>query len=68
MSDTEKNAFDDVEKGDAFGGPIAVDVGTYSGVPDAAAPSDGVYAKFDHYNRKLERKLGIETVSRAVFG
>lgn len=59
MSDIEKNGYD--EK-DAFEGPSAVDAGVYSGVHETATPRDGLYAKFDHYNRKLERKLGIETV------
>jgi hypothetical protein len=36
------------------------------GKHDAGAPSTGVWAKFDYYNRKLEHKMGIETVSVVV--
>ncbi len=61
MSVSDKNEYD-MEKGDALEGPPAVDGGVYTGVHESAVPGDGIYAKFDYYNRKLERKLGIETV------
>ena len=58
----------DIEKGsDPYEGPTAVDPGVYSGDHDEAKPTDGMWAKFDHYNRKLERKIGIETV-RVLLG
>ncbi|RSH85193.1 hypothetical protein EHS25_005000 [Saitozyma podzolica] len=61
----DKQAYD-VEKGaaavpNAYEGPPAVDPGVYMGKHDAGAPSTGVWAKFDYYNRKLEHKMGIET-------
>ena len=63
MSTSSKTPID-VEKGsDPYEGPVAVDPGVYSGEHDAAKPVDGMWAKFDYYNRKLERKIGIETVS-----
>lgn len=64
MSDIEKNDHDTkgVASAYALEGPSAVDPGVYSGVHESAAPADGVYAKFDYYNRKLERKMGVETV------
>ncbi len=62
MSDIEKYGYD--EKGGALEGPSAVDSGVYTGVHDSAVPGDGWYARFDTANRKLERKMGIESVSR----
>jgi hypothetical protein len=47
----------------ALEGPPAVDPGVYSGIHEEADPQ-GVWGKMDRYNRKLERKLGMETVSR----
>ena len=67
MSDSEMKTFDDVEKGDVLEVPNEVDKSVHSDVHDIAAPGQGVYAKFGHYNQKLEKKLGIETVSRVVF-
>ena len=55
-SDIEKNV-------DALEGSSAVDPGVYSGVHDVAHPEDGTWAKFNAFNRKLERKMGIESVS-----
>jgi hypothetical protein len=53
----------DAEKGMSppLEGAPAVDPGLYNGEHDEANPT-GTWAKFDGYNRKLERKLGIETV------
>ena len=55
----------DVEKAlsDPLEGPIAVDPGVYAGEEAEANSASGMWADFDRYNRKLERKLGIETVS-----
>ena len=65
MSDIEKNDYDTkgVTSAYALEGPSSVDPGVYSGIHDSAAPTDGRWAKFNYYNRKLETKMGIETVS-----
>lgn len=39
----------------------AIDPGVYSGKHDFATANDGAWAKFDAWNRRLERKMGIET-------
>ncbi|ORX41128.1 cytosine-purine permease [Kockovaella imperatae] len=52
----------DVEKGlDPLAGVAVADPGVYAGEHDSALPSDGAWARFDAYNKKLERKLGIES-------
>ena len=59
----------DIEKGaNALEGSSTVDPGVYSGEHDEAHPEDGMWAKFNSYNRKLERKLGVESVRISPIG
>ncbi|WVQ86056.1 hypothetical protein IAT38_008224 [Cryptococcus sp. DSM 104549] len=58
MSDIEKGLEPaDTKSMDPYEGPAAIDPGVYEGKP----AGNGVWAKFDRVNRKLEHKLGIES-------
>lgn len=44
-------------------GAGVVDPGTFNGVHGAVAPGESIWSKFNYWNTKLEKKLGIESVS-----
>lgn len=63
MSDIEKAVKpDDPKDSDSYEGLPSVDSGVYSGKQSVGEPSSR-WVKFDELNRKLEHKMGIESVS-----
>lgn len=64
MSDIEKGLqpLDAPKVSDSYEGLPTVDAGVYSGKHNAGEPTSR-WAKFDELNRKLEHKMGIESVS-----
>lgn len=60
LSYGKENEALDVEKGS---GPLTPDESRPTSLQVEDGASAGVWSKFDRYNRKLEHKLGIETVS-----